>query len=361
MPALAAMYPQEETDDTRAGTASHWYSTDYLKGIVHTLGSIAPNGVVLTAEMMEGGNMLIEDVWNRLAELGVDPRTAVLFVEQRVSMKYIHPEHNWGTPDVFIWIPHLNLVIVWDYKFGHKEVDVYENDQCIDYVAGICEHVGIPHHQPRVEIRIVQPRCYTSDGPVRVWHTSGAELEPHWQALRYAAHASTTPGPQVTSGAHCLYCPARHSCGAARKSAVVAMEYSQRSMPEPVTPDMVGFEMELLERAELAIKARKTGLQELAKSIIRHGRVIQGYTLEPTNGRLDWVKPPDEIRNLGRAYQVEVEKKDQFITPTQLKALLKKKGIDEAVINTYAARATSGLALVKQDSKIIQRILRNGK
>src|SRR5690242_15247620 len=108
--ALEAAYPQEEGESAAEGTAGHWVGTEMIAGRDHAIGTAAPNGVVVTEEMLEGAALLCEVAHSLIPFENMR-------IEREVSMARIHPE-NGGTPDV-AGIGHEAFVLhVVDYKFG---------------------------------------------------------------------------------------------------------------------------------------------------------------------------------------------------------------------------------------------------
>lgn len=353
-PSMAAAFPNQDTIESREGTAVHWWCEQSLLG--HTPGPQAPNGVILTDEMREAGSLYVLDVQQAVSKYQAIGPT-VWGVERHVKAARIHPEHCAGTVDAFLYCATARTLITWNYKHGHKEVNEFEDLQEVGYVSGLLDHLNIDGHAEQslqVQIRIVQPRCYTARGPVRTWHIMAPNLRPLWNRLAHQAEQATTH-PVGTSGAHCFYCAGRHACEAARNAAMSALDYVGGSIPEPLTAAAVSFELAILQRGMDAIEARWTGLQEQAKGMIKQGVRVPGWGLEGTKGRLAWKSnaSPATLRSLAAMYGVSLEKPDQFITPTQAK----KAGIDEAVINVYADSPSTGVKLVKQDSAAIARIV----
>jgi hypothetical protein len=179
---MESRYP-EQGDKTAAaeGTAAHWCMQQLFAGFsAETLlqDGKTETGHPVTAEMVEGAQMLVDDVRETLAPFGVQP-----IVERRVNIPRVHPSANWGTPDVRAWVGFLaaqeRFLHIWDYKHGHKHVEVFENKQLIDYAAGCLteanEHAtanGVdawPEDRITVVLRVVQPRSYHRDGPIREW------------------------------------------------------------------------------------------------------------------------------------------------------------------------------------------------
>src|ERR1700761_7530512 len=87
-----------------------------------------------------------------------------------------------GTPDFFKYdtkgggadgtYPVFDIV---DYKYGHRAVDPFENFQLMSYLLGVVEQLNKSPQRisegTEVRFKIVQPRAYHREGPVREWKT----------------------------------------------------------------------------------------------------------------------------------------------------------------------------------------------
>lgn len=353
---LAPLFPEPDTDDARAGTASHWYGSELLLG--RTPGDTAPNGVMIDDDMRAGAMMWVEDVQNLIKKYE-GRSTATLQVEVKGQATDIHPEHCGGTPDSVLILHGVKRIIIGDYKYGHGEVDPFENEQCLIYANQIADQIGLDgsdDQQWTVEFRIIQPRCYTADGPVRSWASNLAALRGHFNKLRDAAEAALSPNTQVTSGPWCKHCPARGPCKANRQATMSALDIASAAAIEPLTPDSVSFELGLLERASELINSRKVAMEMQAEQFIKRGKSVPGYGMTVTKTHLKWKSEHDAatIRALGEAYGIRLDK-EEFITPTQAIG----KGIDETVINAYAHRPAGAMKLAKDSTSRIIRILQN--
>jgi hypothetical protein len=107
---LQRLYPEDDdSQDAREGTASHWGGQELLQGAMIDVGQVAPNGVVLDIDMVEGAEMYQRAVRD-LVPVGGQ-------VEERVDCSSVHP-HMWGTPDFWHYDPVGRVLYVLDYKYG---------------------------------------------------------------------------------------------------------------------------------------------------------------------------------------------------------------------------------------------------
>lgn len=351
--ALQQQYPDpEDSDEAREGTAAHHYVSELLNGRDVLPGSVAPNGVPITAEMVDCAQALLVDVRDTCKAAG----SVELFVEQRFSMPRVHAD-NWGTPDVVL-VDRVNRAFhVWDYKFGHRFVDACGNLQMIDYAFGVAEFLGldpeVPYDHPqsfrgwRVSLTIAQPRNYSQVGPMREWYISGEGLRDRLAAFRKAALESMTPGAALTTGEHCRDCSARHACPALQRAGALGVDVSLQSQPVNLPPHAVGLELRYIDDAIARLEARRTGLEQQALGMIRGGTLVPFYSTEYATGREKFTVPVAEVFALGDMLGADLRKPAEAITPGQARTALKKLGIDGEVISSYAEKPRGALRLVR--------------
>lgn len=347
---LCASYPSEDTPKSLEGTAAHWVASETLLGKPQPqVGSLAPNGVEITEEMLDGADLYVTDVLNATKGGGE------LHVEQTMGCRLIHPDCG-GTPDA--WHHNSGKITIWDYKFGHGFVDVYVNWQLMVYAAGVLETLGVVNGSGiddsffTFSFRVIQPRNYHRDGPVREWTIRADDLRAYFNILRAAAEAAwlrvdakCTPNPE------CANCSARHVCEALQQTGFEGMDFAAGSTPLELSNDALGTELTLLYHYLDRLDARKTGLEEMAMAAIKAGNVVPGFALNSTTGRLGWTKPVEEVIALGQMMGVEVSKPG-VITPTQ--AI--KAGLPDTLVAQYSGRPPGSLKLVVADDRKARRI-----
>lgn len=335
-PQMELMYPDDEEGEAAAeGTAAHFYGSEMLLGRTATL---APNGLIITDEMREGAEYWIEDC---LAVAG--DRRDHLQVEQRVAMPRIHPE-CFGTPDTWFYDQANGVVYVWDFKFGHGVVEVFENWQLIAYVCGILDLLGIDGRTDQhltVDMRVVQPRAWHRQGRVRSWRVKASDLRGYFNRLHHAAH-----GTGLQTGSHCLHCRARAECPTLRRATLGALDFLGEAVPEQLPADAVGRELTLLNLLESMVKARLSGLESSVEARLRKGEAIEGWALENTYGRQKWSQSAEDVFLMGDLLGVDLRKPPEPITPTQAR----KKGVDASVISAYSETPRTGAKLVPAEN-----------
>jgi len=339
-------YPEtEESPKSLEGTAAHWVVQMLLQGTPVALHDQAPNGVAVTGDMIEAAELVQEDIARKL---GSEWRS-VLFVERKVQIPRVHPTLNEGTPDYFAWqrMENKNLCLfIWDFKYGREIVEVFENWQMIDYVAGILNSVVEPDTNIVVDFGLIQPRAFHRDGPVRHWRVLASDLRGQINILANAAGKATMPDPKPTCGDHCEHCRGSVHCEAFQREGYKAADKAQDFGVLELPPHALGLELRSLKRAQALLDARVSGLESEAVALIKRGERVPFWSLESSPGRLAWTKSKGEIAALGDMLGIPLTKPDvALITPTQAKAA----GVPEALVAQYAASPSGAAKLVFDD------------
>jgi len=302
-------YPEtEESQASREGTAAHWVGEQMLKDIAVAPNVVAPNGVTITDEIIDSAAAYTHGILTRY-------HYSVLNIECKIKAPDIHPDSE-GTLDLWVFDPKENLLIVRDYKHGFGIVEAFENWQLINYAAGVIPTLHVPESRLKVRFEICQPRAFHPKGPERVWQIKAVDLRPYFNILHNAAHAALGDNPQLKTGEHCVYCSARHACPALQRSTKAILDFVLQAVPEEMTPEAVASEYEILKHAADLVKYRLTGIEAQAVGLIKSGRYVPGYVLEPGRGKTVWSKSLKEIYNLGTLEGIEL-RKEGAITPLQ--------------------------------------------
>lgn len=343
-------YPQPSTPESEEGDAAHWVLAQAFAGIMPALNSFAPNGQLVTEEMIEGAHLVVDEVRATV------PADAMMFIEQPIACFDIH-QHCWGTPDIWAFHQASMTLYLDDYKFGHGFVDEFENWQLLTYLSGILDSLSamlkIPVAQLdqmlKVQFRIFQPRCYYKGSPIRTWTITASDGRPYFNQLRLAAELALGAEPEAIVGDYCEHCPGRHVCQALQKGAYAGARHASKSTPLELSPEAAAIELRILERAFANIKARKEGLIESLTVKAKAGQLVPGYGLEQSQGRLEWKHPPADVIAMGKLFGVDLEK-PSCITPTQA-----EKTIDPRIIGNLAERKTGSIKLVAINDSQLRR------
>lgn len=338
--AMEAVVPEEEESaESREGTAAHWVAQMLLvAGWLPDAGETAPNGVVVDEEMREGAQLYVEYIRGVLG--GATPSA----IEQPTLGGAIH-EACWGTPDANNFDERgLNL---FDYKYGHRFVEVFENEQLTCYAADLLAHLdGLQDQLTPVTFHIIQPRSFHRDGPIRTWECRASDLRPLINKLQAAAAAALVPGARtVSSPAACRDCRARTRCDAAQAAGLEGAAVAGTSVPFDLTDSEAGRYLTLVKRAKAQLEAMESGLEEQLIKAMLKGAFVPQWMLDSTKPRERWVAAADEVFVMGDLLGKDLRAPPQPITVSQARRM----GIDESVISQYAERPKGAVKLAPMD------------
>lgn len=351
-PIMEAYYPEDEGPEAREGTAGHWVATEMLQGRVAKLGDVAPNGVVVTEEMLEGAALYMAAVYERIPYVN-------MVVEQTLPAPEISPDVG-GTPDTygFGYAPWTMELL--DYKFGHGFVEVFENDQCVGYASAIISALvaqGIDREvieaNLRFEITIVQPRNYHRDGPIRSWTVAASDLRAHFNRLRFAAEMYRRPDVTTKVGSWCEHCTARIGCETLQQAGYSIAQYVGGATPFNLTAQQTGNELAWLDRAQEILEARRDALAVEALKLLQSGKGVPHYEITHDVGSEKWIEGKEaEAIQVCALLGKDIRKPVAAITPTQARKL----AVDDAVIKLYSRRPTGKAKLAPLDTTKTRKI-----
>lgn len=305
--------PQPDSDDARQGEASHEIGAALIRG--EQYGAIASNGVMLDADMIAGAQLYANHVLSVCKQHDMAP-----IVEQRVHMPGISL-HNWGTSDCRAWNAAQPALHVWDYKYGHRYVDAWENWQCIDYAVGALQEMAPAHlltPATEVHIHVVQPRNYDGEGPIRTWSTRVDALQPYFDRLLKAGTEATKSDARLIPGTHCRDCKAAGVCPAINRAALWIADHVKLGRTLDPTPAEAGAELNLLNEAAVILETLKTVREEQVIAFIKDGKPVPGWGMKSTTGRETWNAPEAQVLAMGEAFGVPVSK-PKLLTPNQVR------------------------------------------
>lgn len=300
------------------------------------VGSLSQDGIVITQELFEAAREYYNDVWGYCNKHGL---TGQWHIEEVTRLD--HLASGWfAIPDCWFYIAEQRHLVIYDAKFGHSVVDVYEHWPMLLYAMGITDNGVVAD---TIEFRIVQPRAFTSEGTVRKWVITLDELV--WYSEKVINDLGEVLGesPATVTGPQCKHCTARASCDTLQRVSYEAIDYVSDLQTHTLAGHSLGVELKLLQRAQEMIKMRLSGLEEQALYEIKQGQHVPYFAAKPTYGRKRFRKdiPVDQLIMLGDLSGVDIRKPLEVDTPAQCI----KKGIDPAVVEQYAETPSTGVKL----------------
>lgn len=330
---------------TSPDTVVGWYSK-FTGG--PRVGDLSKDGVVITQELYDTASDYVREVCEYLNTNRI-PLTE-LHVESRIDLSHIVPEW-YGYADAWVYNPHTNTIVVWDFKAGHRLVEAVDNWSLVLYAEGIkMEHFPLLSPAPNFDLRIVQPRGFHHDGPVRTWQYTAEQHMALYFTVAAGVRAAIDDAPPCVVSSYCKTCSARAHCDTALRNAYESVDYVGQLVTHNLTGQSLGVELKLLRRAAAAIEARLSGLEEQAIHEIKSGQSVPFFAIKAGKGREKWRDdvPVDQVLMLGDLLGVDLRKPVQLDTPAQAR----KKGIDKSAIDQYTETPSTGFKLVENDGSL---------
>lgn len=361
--------PEEDTEESKQGTAVHYVGEkmlaafkadqDHLALGESLIGTTHENGIIITEEMFDTALCYAEQI---IKVVGDDSdRKAMLILEQRVEARSIDPE-CWGTPDAFFYDIPVNTLHVWDLKNGHGRVEVFENYQLIGYAQAICETFNYARINPRLNLNIIQPRCYDGKGPEQSWILPFDNIRGYINKMKWAVQRFRMAKSELITGSHCKYCDVSYKCAAILKAAAHVIDFSMDTIPLNMSAEAIAYEKTVVDTAMSRLKERSRAVDAQLENRIRKGEMIPGFRMDDVMGNKQWInKDPKTIEMMGKMLKVKTMNDPQPRTPTQVMKELKKNKVDESVISPYYHTTKTGVKLVADDGSKAKRIFSQEK
>lgn len=331
----AALPPDHDHEARDEGTAAHWLANAWFHGSQHAAGTKAPNGYVITDEMVDHVGTYISAL--DCGEIEVE--TTFSGADWEVRARADHIKLMAGVACG------AGTLTIDEFKYGHRLVSPVNNWTLIAHAAGYCLARSI---QPeRIVFRVHQPRAYHPDGALRTWEIDYATLCSLYGQIDIRL---SNPTNELLTGVDiCAKCHALPTCPAARQASMNAIDAANIGFNDTLPADTLIYEYELLQRAEATIKNRREAVGELMTHRINSGTVFNGYGLKPRLANSRW-KPGITAEAITLASGVDVRKIDT-VTPAEAK----RRGMSEDVVKALTERPIIGTKLERIDADATAR------
>ena len=329
-PALPTI--SDDTSDRDEGNAAHWLSQQLFNGVDVPVNSKAYNGFVVTQEMFDHVN-------EYLSELDAG--------EMEVDTSWSGTGFGvFGRCDHRKWRPETGTLVIEDFKYGHRIVEPKMNWTLISHAIGTISRLQI---QPEyIKFIIHQPRPYHPDGTTRSWNIGYDDL---MKMMYQVIDRLSEPTDELSTNPFCGSCDANAICPAARKAGYNAVDVADIALPDDMTPEQIGRELDLLERAYETIKNRRDSVHELATYKVTNGAVIENRMLDKRYAHKKW-KPHVTPEMLQMLSGVDVSKAG-LVTPAE--AI--RRHIPKEMVDSLVDRPFIGSKLIKVDPDVQARKL----
>lgn len=305
---IGGLTESDEPDYRKEGTAAHaaaaWClatEADGWEAIGMTFEGVVVDAVIARA---------IQVYLDRVRQDRAEHPDADFFIEYGISSP-IHPLF-FGTLDNAIVVrenfDNGGVAIINDYKHGEGlAVDVAWNPQLMYYAWGVIET------RPwisTVVLRIIQPRGYHDDGPVREWVVDADVIRNWVNETLVPAMQRTELDETLDAGPWCRFCPAKLVCPLLTGLYGAAAKADPKSIPN-LSDERLGQEYQHIQAVKFYIKA----LQDENFNRLSAGRDVPGTKLVRQKVNRVW-KPGAEVLFKER-FGDKAYSPPQFLSPPQ--------------------------------------------
>ena len=366
--ALIASYQIPQTDEPsyRAeGTAMHEAAAHCLASgceAWEVCGEVF-YGVTITSEMSDAIALYLDRVRPSIdREKGFHGEQ--FFIEARLAAPEVHAQ-MFGSVDFAALVPEgcgpqgggqweKGFLDVTDLKGGEGiEVDPFDNPQMKYYAFMLIEtkFKDLDDDFP-VRLTIVQPRCFSSEGPIRDWWTTVGEIKA-W-VVRELLPAMNSTDDALSAGDWCRFCPAKLVCPLVTGLFKAAATYDPKAIVK--TDDVaLGLSYDMIQGVKFYMKA----LEDEVFRRLKTGTKVPLVKLVNKKANRIW---GDTVTVQVEGKDVEVPLRDYIkktwgekaLTEPELKspAEFEKLGADaKEFVKGHAYMPVTGLTVAREDDK----------
>lgn len=248
------------------GKAAHWVLEQKIKGKSPLMPCTAPNGVQVTDEMHEHADFIIADI------ISCGVKLNPVFSEARVYIDWLLPG-QYGIADYKWYDTETDTLWIWEYKYGHRNVEVKDNSQGAYYA---CDQRWI-NTVKNVVFTLYQPRGFHPDGVLRRWEFDRNVLMTWVDRFKKGRDAALAVDASLIVGDHCSLCPARGMCPGLFER--IDELKTVLDAPPSLTPEDVGKRLRMLEELYTLSGDAKTALHTQGLHFVRKGFALPGFKL----------------------------------------------------------------------------------
>jgi hypothetical protein len=316
-----------DTTQRDEGNAAHWLAEQMFNGAQVGAGSVAPNGYVVTDDMVEHVSNYVSAL--DCGEMEVDTSYSGASWEVRGRADHLSWRSQWdGQIRPGNVCNAQSLLTIDDFKYGWRPVSPVRNFTLMSHAIGWI--IRTQQRPDRITFRIHQPRPYHPDGPLREWSCSFEELMGYYSQID--ARLSNPTDELVTGLDQCAKCHALAICPAARTASMNAIDAADVVFTDDLPKPVLTAQMETLRQAVTMIEARRDAIEELITHRIKSGEVFDGYLLERSYGQRRW-KPGLGGAALSALAGVDL-RKDGLVTPAEAE----RRGVSKAAVAALTDR-----------------------
>lgn len=335
--------------DRQEGIAAHWLIEQVFNkqfGTDELIDRQAPNGVFITAEMIEHVTPYL-DLVTQGGSIEFDTSFEDGCGVWQINGRADHVSFENG------------VLTVTDFKYGWSITEPENNWTLIAHAIGYgislvhARGINLERDVKEIEFVIVQPRPYHPMGRIRVHTISVQRLIEYHKELDAVL---SNPTDMLNTGQHCKHCPAMVHCSAFSKAQMNAIDATETAFNDSISNDALSFVMDTIKRAQDVLNQAHKAYVDLATHRLREGQYVPNYAVqtELTNRQWkDFVTPETVQVMTGQ----DLTKK-QLVTPAQAE----KAGVPAAVVESLCERRNKGFKLVRiETDKLAKKLFNNPK
>ncbi len=288
----------------------------------------------VTAEMSEAVQVYLNTVRPLM------DKAAGVRIERKFHRPDLHPQY-YGTADLACYFQDDKTLDITDYKHGVGiVVEVDENPQLMYYAYGLLD--AYPDTE-WVKLRIVQPRGFHHDGPVREWQCSVDFLRSWAEVDLLPAMREAELDNSLDAGEWCRFCPAKLVCPLLVGLFGAAAKYDPQQLVN-VSHENLGRQYEQIKGVKFLIKA----IEQECKARLEKGTEPEEIGVKLVASRADriWKDGAEEI--LKARLGADAYSKPELKSP---KAIEDLSSANKAITKEYAYVPTRGTSLALLSDK----------
>lgn len=322
----------EESEYAAEGTAAHDVAAHALRNGLDMWECEGQEwgGFTVDKEMVDA----LQEYLDTLAAVRAEHGKGLIkeLIEYRIAGDF-HPLFFGTCDDAIIGEEVLDIT---DLKYGAGiAVDVENNPQLKYYAIGILDKFMGPR---RVRLRIVQPRAFHVDGPVRVWETTTDELLAWKKDILIPAMRRAEIDTTLTPGDHCRFCPAKLAC-----PVLAALFGASVTADASILPNYSNDTLSRNFKLTAAVKHYIKALEDEVYRRLSHGQEVPEFKLVPK-------KANRVFTSEGVALAKEKFGADAYETELKSPAKLAKLGSEaKKFVAEYAYTPQTGLTVAPFD------------
>jgi len=302
--------PHDSNREARdQGNAEHWLAEQMFAGQPVGPGAQAPNGYVITDEMIEAVSTYVSALDCGQMEIETGYAGQNWEVKGRADHLVYREAQATEDPNGGQTGTLQSTLTIDDYKSGWRIVEPRMNWTLLSHAIGwVIRNETVPD---RIILRIHQPRPFHADGPLREWWCNYEELMGFYHQID---HRLSNPVEELVTGIEwCAKCHALAICPAARTAEMNAIDVCTEAFVDDLPKDVLTHQLYTARLAADTIKNRTSALEELISHRIKNGETFTGWALERRHGHRKW-KPglTGKVLSLATGMDLSV---DGVVTP----------------------------------------------